>query len=87
MERLTLGTMQFTAVVLMTLLIPVSYLFARAVLLLQQHGRLSRWDRWAGPLTWGMAMVLLGAAVMTDGMTPAQYQERQGKLRKQTIAY
>ena len=52
----------------LTMLIPVSYLFARAVLLLQRHGRLSRWDRWAGPLTWGVAMVLLGAAVMTDGL-------------------
>ena len=29
----------------LTMLIPASYLFARAVLLLQRHGRLSRWGR------------------------------------------
>ena len=50
----------------LTMLIPASYLFARAVLLLQQHGRLSWWDRWAGPLTWGVAMLLLWLAVLTD---------------------
>jgi AraC-like DNA-binding protein len=37
------------------------------VLRLQQHGRLSRWDRWAGPLAWGVAMLLLVAAVIADG--------------------
>lgn len=51
----------------LTMLIPASYLFARAVLLLQQHGRLSRWDRWAGPLAWGVAMLILVAAVIADG--------------------
>lgn len=51
----------------LTMLIPASYLFARAVLLLQQHGRLSRWDRWAGPLAWGGAVTLLVAAVIADG--------------------
>ena len=51
----------------LTMLIPASYLFARAVLLLQQHGRLSWWNRWAGPLTWGVAMLLLWLAVLTDG--------------------
>ena len=51
----------------LTMLIPASYLFARAVLLLQQHGWLSRLDRWAGPLAWGVAMLLLVAAVIADG--------------------
>ncbi len=51
----------------LTMLIPASYLFARAVLLLQQHGRLNRWDRWAGPLAWGGAVTLLVAAVIADG--------------------
>jgi len=51
----------------LAMLIPASYLFARAVLLLQRHGRLSRWDRWAGPLAWGAAMAMLLAVALTDG--------------------
>ena len=51
----------------LTMLIPASYLFSRAVLSLQRHGRLSRWDRWAGPLTWGAAMTMLLAAILYDG--------------------
>jgi len=51
----------------LTMLIPASYLFARAVLLLQQNGQLSRWDRWTGPLAWGGAMTLLVVAVIADG--------------------
>lgn len=70
--QLTLGlrAMGVTQSVMLnlTMLIPASYLISRAVLLLQQHGRLSRWDRWAGPMTWGAAMVLLVAAIATDGL-------------------
>lgn len=69
--QLTLGlrAMGVTQSVMLNLamLIPASYLFARAVLLLQRHGRLNRWDRWAGPLTWGAAMTMLLAAALADG--------------------
>ena len=69
--QLTLGlrAMGVTQSVMLNLamLIPASYLFARAVLLLQRHGRLSRWDRWAGPLAWGAAMAMLLAVALTDG--------------------
>ena len=69
--QLTLGlrAMGVTQSVMLNLamLIPASYLFSRAVSMLLQHGRLSRWDRWAGPLTWGAAMTMLLAASLTDG--------------------
>ena len=69
--QLTLGlrAMGVTQSVMLNLamLIPASYFFARAVLLLQRHGRLSRWDRWAGPLAWGAAMAMLLAAALADG--------------------
>ena len=69
--QLTLGlrAMGVTQSVMLNLamLIPASYFFARAVLLLQWHGRLSRWDRWAGPLAWGAAMAMLLAAALADG--------------------
>ena len=51
----------------LAMLIPASYLFSRAVSMLLQHGRLSLWDRWAGPLTWGAAMTMLVAAALADG--------------------
>ncbi len=69
--QLTLGlrAMGVTQSVMLnlTMLIPASYLFSRAVLTLQRHGRLSRWDRWAGPLTWGAAMTMLLVAILYDG--------------------
>ena len=69
--QLTLGlrAMGVTQSVMLNLamLIPASYFFARAVLLLQRHGRLNRWDRWAGPLAWGAAMAMLLAAALADG--------------------
>ena len=69
--QLTLGlrAMGVTQSVMLNLamLIPASYLFSRAVSMLLQHGRLSRWDCWAGPLTWGAAMTMLLAAALTDG--------------------
>ena len=70
--QLTLGlrAMGVTQSVMLnlTMLIPASYLISRAVLLLQRHGRLSRCDRWAGPLTWGAAMTMLLAAILYDGL-------------------
>ena len=51
----------------LAMLIPASYLFARAVLLLQRRGRLTRLDRWAGPVVWAVVMALIGVAAMTDG--------------------
>ena len=69
--QLTLGlrAMGVTQSVMLNLamLIPASYLFSRAVSMLLQHGRLSLWDRWAGPLTWGAAMTMLVAAALADG--------------------
>lgn len=51
----------------LAMLIPASYLFAIAVLLLQRRGLLSRWDLLAGPLTWGAVIALLGVAIASDG--------------------
>ena len=52
----------------LTLLIPASYIFAVAVLLLQRRGVLSRLDRWAGPSAWIAAMALLFGAGLSDGL-------------------
>lgn len=88
--QLTLGlrAMGVTQSVMLNLalLIPASYLFSRAVLSLQRHGRLSRWDRWTGPLAWGTVMALLLAAIVSDGQpllsdTPQrQWAEAAGAL-------
>ncbi len=70
----------------LTMLIPASYLFARAVLLLQRNGQLNRWDHWTGPLTWGIVMTMLIAAIIADGQpllsdTPQrQWAEKAGAL-------
>lgn len=88
--QLTLGlrAMGVTQSVMLnlTMLVPASYLFARAVLSLQKHGQLSLWDRWAGPLAWGVIMILLIAANIADGQpllsdTPQrQWAEMAGAL-------
>lgn len=49
------------------MLMPVSYIIARALLMLQRRGKLSRADRWTGPLAWIVTMALLAVAAMTDG--------------------
>lgn len=51
----------------LAMLIPASYLFARAVLLLQRRGELNFADRWTGPAVWTAAMVMLAVAALTDG--------------------
>lgn len=51
----------------LAMLIPASYFFARAVLLLQRHGELSLADRWAGPAVWLVTMAMLAVAALTDG--------------------
>lgn len=51
----------------LAMLIPVSYLLSISVLLLQQHGRLSRLEWTAGPLIWTATMALLVYAMATDG--------------------
>ena len=51
----------------LAMLIPASYLFARAVLLLQRRGQLSLTDRWAGPLTWIIVLLMMGVARVIDG--------------------
>lgn len=51
----------------LAMLIPASYLFARAILLLQRRGNLSLADRWTGPAVWTVTMALLAVAALTDG--------------------
>ena len=51
----------------LTMLIPASYFFARAVLLLQRHGELSLTDQWTGPAVWLVTMAMLAVAALTDG--------------------
>ena len=51
----------------LAMLIPASYLFARAVLLLQRRGQLTQADRWTGPLTWIIVLLMMGVARVIDG--------------------
>lgn len=51
----------------LAMLIPASYFFARAVLLLQRHGKLSLTDQWTGPAVWMVTMAMLAVAALTDG--------------------
>ena len=51
----------------LAMLMPVSYIIARAVLMLQRRGKLSLADRWIGPLTWIAAMATLAVAANIDG--------------------
>lgn len=51
----------------LAMLIPASYFFARAVLLLQRHGELSLTDRWTGPAVWMVTVAMLAVAALTDG--------------------
>ena len=52
----------------LVMLIPASYMFALAILILQRRGRLSLWDVAAGPLTWVVVMVILCVAAFNDGV-------------------
>ena len=51
----------------LAMLIPASYLFSRAILLLQRRGELSLTDRWTGPVVWTVTMAMLAVAALTDG--------------------
>ena len=51
----------------LAMLIPASYFFARAVLLLQRHGELSLTDQWTGPAVWMVTVAMLAVAALTDG--------------------
>ena len=51
----------------LAMLIPASYFFARAVLLLQRRGELSLTDQWTGPTVWMVTMAMLAVAALTDG--------------------
>jgi AraC-like DNA-binding protein len=51
----------------LAMLIPASYLFARAILLLQRRGELTLADRWTGPAVWTVTMAMLAVAALTDG--------------------
>jgi len=52
----------------LVMLIPASYMFALAILILQCRGRLSLWDMATGPLTWVVVMVILCVAAFNDGV-------------------
>ena len=64
---LRLQSITQSVMVNLAMLIPASYLFARAVLLLQRRGQLTLADRWVGPLTWIMVMAMMGVATAVDG--------------------
>ena len=51
----------------LAMLIPASYFFARAVLLLQRRGELSLTDQWTGPAVWLVTMAMLAVTALTDG--------------------
>ena len=51
----------------LAMLIPASYFFARAVLLLQRRGELSLTDQWTGPAVWMVTVAMLAVAALTDG--------------------
>ena len=51
----------------LAMLIPASYFFARAVLLLQRRGELSLTDQWTGPAVWLVTMAILAVTALTDG--------------------
>ena len=51
----------------LTMLIPASYIFAIAVLLLQRRGKPSRMEWLMGPVAWVVVMVMLAVAIIADG--------------------
>lgn len=52
----------------LALLMPASFIFSVAVLHLQRRGQLNRTDLLIGPLAWLAAMIVLGTAILTDGI-------------------
>ena len=69
----------------LAMLIPASYLFARAILLLQRRGNLSLADRWTGPAVWTVTMAMLAVAALTDGQ-PLLSDTLQMRLAERTGA-
>ena len=69
----------------LAMLIPASYLFARAILLLQRRGQLSLADRWTGPAVWTVTMAMLAVAALTDGK-PLLSDTLQMRLAERTGA-
>jgi len=55
----------------LAMLIPASYLLARAVLLLQRRGKLSLVDRWTGPVAWMVVMAILAVAAHNEPRSDA----------------
>lgn len=51
----------------LAMLIPASFIFAMAILLLQRRGKLNLWDKLVGLLAWVAVMVMMGVAAVTDG--------------------
>ncbi|MBR1411062.1 MAG: helix-turn-helix domain-containing protein [Prevotella sp.] len=67
--KLGLRLMGVTQSVMLNLamLIPASYIFARAVLLLQRRGQLSLADRWIGPTVCVVVIAMITVAGIIDG--------------------
>ena len=81
-ELRLMGVTQAVALNL-TMLMPASYIFAIAVLLLQHQGKISRLDKLTGPVAWATAMLLLSWAAATDGVP---YLNDSPRLRFAEIA-
>ena len=53
----------------LAMFIPASYIFSRAILLLQRRGQLTIADRWIGPVVWVVVMTMMAAAAAIDGQS------------------
>ena len=67
---LGLRTMGITQAVMLNLamFIPCSWLLSLSLICLQRRGFISRSDRYAGLLTWAVALGLMAYAAATDGL-------------------
>ena len=68
--QITLGlrTMGVTQGVMLNLLlfVPTSWVFSLSLLCLQRQGRLNKWDKAIGLITWSIVTLLIFGAVITD---------------------
>jgi AraC-like DNA-binding protein len=66
---LHLRAMGVTQAVMLNLVmfVPAAWLMTLAILCLQRQGQINSFDRWVGPVTWVVVMLLLGGAVLISG--------------------
>lgn len=66
---LHLRAMGVTQAVMLNLVmfVPAAWLMTLAIFCLQRRGQINSLDRWSGPVTWGVVMLLLGGAVLVSG--------------------